>query len=67
MLFGIHYLHERNIAHRDLKLENIMLDSTQSRVKIIDFGFSTCLSSKSKKLNIVCGTPAYMAPEIVTK
>lgn len=39
---ALKYLHERNIAHRDIKLENIILDE-KIRPKIIDFGFSTCI------------------------
>ena len=44
-----------------------MLDETLTRIKIIDFGFSTCLMPKDRKLKIVCGTPQYMDPEIVRK
>ena len=64
--FGIHYLHQRNVTHRDIKLENILLDETRTRVKLIDFGFSTCIPHE-KKVKIFCGTPSYMAPEIVSK
>jgi len=67
ILTGASHMHNQNIVHRDLKLENIMLDETMTRIKIIDFGFSTCLMPKDRKLKIVCGTPAYMAPEIVRK
>ena len=42
-----------------------MLDS-RGNVKIIDFGFSTCIPN-DKKIKIFCGTPSYMAPEIVAK
>ena len=43
-----------------------MLDETRTRVKLIDFGFSTCIPH-DKKVKIFCGTPSYMAPEIVSK
>lgn len=66
VVFGIHYLHQRNVTHRDIKLENILLDETRTRVKLIDFGFSTCIPH-DKKVKIFCGTPSYMAPEIVSK
>jgi serine/threonine protein kinase len=66
VVFGIHYLHQRNVTHRDIKLENILLDETRTRVKLIDFGFSTCIPHE-KKVKIFCGTPSYMAPEIVSK
>ena len=40
---GLHYAHEREIIHRDIKLENILLDDNNQYMKLIDFGFSTCL------------------------
>lgn len=62
---GIRYLHDRHIVHRDVKLENLLLDENGT-VKIIDFGFSTIVPP-GKKLKIFCGTPSYMAPEIVAR
>lgn len=62
---GIRYLHDRHIVHRDVKLENLLLDE-QGVVKIIDFGFSTIVPP-GKKLKVFCGTPSYMAPEIVAR
>jgi serine/threonine protein kinase len=63
IMLALDYCHSQGIAHRDIKLENILIDSTNS-VKLIDFGFSTCLA-KDRKAKIFCGTPSYMAPEIV--
>lgn len=63
MMSALSYCHSKCVAHRDIKLENIMLDS-KGNVKIIDFGFSTCIPN-DKKIKIFCGTPSYMAPEIV--
>jgi serine/threonine protein kinase len=57
------YCHSQSVAHRDIKLDNILLDKKQN-VKIIDFGFST-FNSHDEKSRIFCGTPSYMAPEIV--
>lgn len=63
---GITYLHKINIIHRDIKLENIIINTTTKHIKIIDYGFG-CITSKSKLLNFFCGTPSYMPPEIVQK
>ena len=62
---GIFYLHEKNIFHRDIKLENIIIKN-KIDIKIIDFGFGAC-SPRNKLLNFFCGTPSYMPPEIVLK
>lgn len=63
---GINYLHLNNFVHRDIKLENILINKKNKDVKIIDFGFSVCVQA-DKKLCMFCGTPSYMAPEIVSK
>ena len=62
---GIEYCHNMSICHRDVKLENIIIDDKLS-VKIIDFGFAA-MTTKTKLLNFFCGTPSYMPPEIVQK
>jgi serine/threonine protein kinase len=62
---GVTYCHERLVVHRDLKLENLLLDRSQENVKIIDFGFAAQTTSKDVKLRAFCGTPSYMAPEII--
>lgn len=65
VLLGIEYCHHRLVTHRDIKLENILLDDSNN-IKIIDFGFSTCFSHE-KKVKMFCGTPSYMSPEIVAR
>lgn len=62
---AISYCHDLNISHRDIKLENILLDEAND-VKVIDFGFSTCMPSDNR-MKLFCGTPSYMAPEIVLR
>lgn len=59
------YLHKHGIYHRDLKTENVMIDSGK-KIKIIDFGFS-CKADSMQRLNLFCGTPNYMSPEIILK
>ena len=61
---AVAYMHSQNIAHRDIKLENILID-TSERIKIIDFGFSVSFRNKNNKLKVRCGTPCYMAPEFL--
>ena len=63
VLEALAYIHSLNISHRDIKLENIMLDS-EGNPKIIDFGFSI---HSSKRLKTYCGTLPYMPPEMVNK
>ena len=62
MLLTIDYLHQNGIAHRDIKLENIMVD-TNMNIKLADFGFAT--NENINKLDSFLGSPAYMAPEIL--
>lgn len=58
---AVSFLHGSGLAHRDLKMSNIMLDF-RGDVKLIDFGFSTAVDTPS---DLYCGTPSYMAPEIL--
>ena len=63
LMDAINYCHQKRVAHRDVKLENILLD-TNNNAKLIDFGFSTAFEN-GEKMSMFCGTPNYMAPEIV--
>jgi calcium-dependent protein kinase len=66
MVNAIRYIHEHNITHRDLKLENFLLqDRTEtSDLKLIDFGLSRHFK-KSEKMTVPVGTPYYVAPEVL--
>ncbi len=59
-------MQNHNIAHLDLKPDNILfVTSQQIQIKIIDFGEAKIMQSKDDKINIKIGTPYYMAPEIL--
>lgn len=78
---GLDYIHEKNIIHRDIKLHNVLIkrnSNNQIEFKISDFGFAcydlSCKTDSSvlninevmyKKYYKLCGTPYYMAPEII--
>jgi MAP/microtubule affinity-regulating kinase len=64
IILGIKHIHSQNIVHRDIKLENILID-LNNNIKICDFGIGKILESSDELLYDRCGTPMYMAPEIL--
>jgi len=59
-------MHSKNIIYRDLKPENIVISmEDRGHLKLVDFGFAKLLSSRSSRTSTNCGTPAYIAPEII--
>ncbi|CAM8960696.1 unnamed protein product [Rhodiola kirilowii] len=68
LINAIDFCHRRGVYHRDLKLENLLLDGN-GVLKISDFGFSAVSESKRQDglLHTACGTPAYVAPEVIRR
>ena len=64
IILGLQHIHSKNIVHRDVKLENILIDLNNT-IKICDFGIGRVLSDPNDLLYDQCGTPMYMAPEIL--
>ncbi|XP_024859111.1 serine/threonine-protein kinase PLK1 isoform X2 [Kryptolebias marmoratus] len=66
LLKGVQYLHNNKVIHRDLKLGNIFLNDDMD-VKIGDFGLATKIEFDGERKKTLCGTPNYIAPEVLCK
>ncbi|KDE05900.1 CAMK/CAMKL/KIN4 protein kinase [Microbotryum lychnidis-dioicae p1A1 Lamole] len=67
LISGVGYLHAKGIVHRDLKLENLLLDRNRN-VQITDFGFANRFEDAGRDLMATsCGSPCYAAPELVVQ
>lgn len=64
LLAGLKYLREQHIIHRDLKLRNLFLTDTME-LKVGDFGLAARVRSEDERRKTVCGTPNYIAPEVL--
>lgn len=63
---GVKYMHKRSVIHRDLKMGNIFIDSRMN-LKIGDFGLAAVMADEQDRRTTLCGTPNYIAPEILSK
>ncbi|XP_013186649.2 serine/threonine-protein kinase fused [Amyelois transitella] len=64
LVSALYYLHSHRVLHRDLKPQNVLIDST-GRAKLCDFGLARIMTNSTHILTSIKGTPLYMAPELI--
>ena len=67
MLLALHFFHTKRIIHRDIKLENILINQIEEEsfdIRVADFGLAVFATDNDSNLSR-CGTPGYVAPEIL--
>ena len=67
LLEALRHLHTIGITHRDIKPENILCAANGVDIKIADFGLSNSFSAMQSSMRSQCGTPIYMAPEMLQR
>ncbi|GAA5808507.1 hypothetical protein MFLAVUS_001898 [Mucor flavus] len=69
VLRGLEYLHKNNIVHRDLKPENLLFKTPDATAEVVicDFGIAKIISEENVSLSTVCGSPGYVAPEVLLR
>lgn len=67
LLCAMSFIHSQGIVHRDLKPENLLYydDTEDSKIMVADFGLSDWIKDLEDGSSPICGTPGYMAPEVV--
>ena len=65
LLEGLQAIHDARVVHADMKSSNVLIDDAD-RVTIIDFGLARTLTKEPERTGMVAGTPAFMAPEVIT-
>ncbi|KAK4522735.1 hypothetical protein GAYE_PCTG14G0625 [Galdieria yellowstonensis] len=67
MVSSVAHCHSKHVVHRDLKPENFVFEnrSPDAKLKLIDFGLATIMASPSSTFRTICGSPSYVAPEIL--
>jgi serine/threonine protein kinase len=64
-LKALSYIHSKLKLHRDIKSDNILIGHENGDIKLADFGYAVSLSSEAEKRSTICGTPYWMAPEVI--